>query len=193
MIAIIGSQRPYDAPFRAIDRVRAAFYLCESNNTDWPLLNYAFDPLNQGAVHGTRWRAWCATIAGQHAIAQGYVSGGCIGIDTIAGRVCWREFHRPMHFVLPADRTKVASDWRECCSSSEAMPIGTNNLQRNDRTVQLASAVIALPNHLEIDRSGTWSTVRRARRKRIPTLIIYPSGLMIFEEGGGQQRALPLP
>lgn len=45
-------------------------------------------------------------------------------------------------------------------------------MARNDRMIELAELLIAFPStRTEQHRSGTWSTVRRARKKRLPIMF----------------------
>ena len=54
-------------------------------------------------------------------------------------------------------------------------------LQRNRRIVDLTEVLIACPESDEERlRSGTWSTVRYARRKSKTLIMIYPSGATTF-------------
>lgn len=65
-------------------------------------------------------------------------------------------------------------------------------LKRNEAIVAAASALIATPRSREDDptqrRSGTWATVRRARKKGIPIVIVWPSGAVTREAGRHPQR-----
>lgn len=57
------------------------------------------------------------------------------------------------------------------------------NLERNQDIVNDADVLLACPSNEEgeILRSGTWSTIRRARKKGIPIGIIRPSGRIEWE------------
>jgi hypothetical protein len=56
------------------------------------------------------------------------------------------------------------------------LPAGTDPLARNRRIVARVDILIAAPaEDLEITRSGTWATVRYARQKPIP-IIMLPRG-----------------
>jgi len=57
-------------------------------------------------------------------------------------------------------------------------------LERNRRMVDAASVVIACPHGPEERRSGTWSTVRYARKRGRDVVIVWPDG-RIEREGGG--------
>lgn len=49
-------------------------------------------------------------------------------------------------------------------------------LERNQDIVNNSDFLIACPDGMEKLRSGTWSTIRRAKKQKIHTLIIYPNG-----------------
>ena len=103
--------------------------------------------------------------------------GGCIGADAIAMIVARLVFDRPIHTVLPADHSKVFAGWRRYTTTWEQMPDGTSYMDRNDRLVEQIDKLIAFPMEAtEVLRSGTWSTIRRARRKGIPVIIVPLGG-----------------
>lgn len=50
-------------------------------------------------------------------------------------------------------------------------------MDRNDDIVIASDALVAISQHdIEAVRSGTWATIRRAYKKRIPIFIIWPEG-----------------
>lgn len=50
-------------------------------------------------------------------------------------------------------------------------------LVRNQRMVDRCDALLAAPAEMaEERRSGTWSTVRKARKARVPVVIVFPDG-----------------
>ena len=56
-------------------------------------------------------------------------------------------------------------------------------LDRNKDIVDETNILMACPNKAEeVQRSGTWSTVRYARKVGKAVLIVYPSGKMFFEQ-----------
>jgi hypothetical protein len=58
-------------------------------------------------------------------------------------------------------------------------------LERNARMVAAASVVVACPDGPERTRSGTWSTVREARRMGREVVVVWPSGEVTRERGRG--------
>ncbi len=79
------------------------------------------------------------------------------------------------------DRERFAIRWAKK-HAAEVMPIEAP-LTRNARMVAAASVVIACPDGPERVRSGTWSTVREARRMGRAVTIVWPSGEVTTENG----------
>lgn len=95
------------------------------------------------------------------------VTGGCVGVDAcVAMEATARGF--TVHTVLPANRGLVDANWRAHCASYEELPPGTTYRDRNVRLVEIGTRLFAYPLHGEHDarskRSGTWQTVRLARK-----------------------------
>jgi predicted Rossmann fold nucleotide-binding protein DprA/Smf involved in DNA uptake len=114
-----------------------------------------------------------------------YTTGGCIGVDTIVGRRMWLAHQKATHrVVVPADRSRVSPWWmhraiREAGPGSgvlvEEMPPNTTYKDRNQRIVDHSNVLVAFPAHSEDDprskRSGTWQTIRMARRAGLEVLV----------------------
>ncbi len=58
----------------------------------------------------------------------------------------------------------------------------TGYLARNKDIVDATDMLIACPGAVEVLRSGTWSTIRYARDKKKPLMIIWPDGKFKTEE-----------
>lgn len=101
------------------------------------------------------------------------VNGCCEGSDRIAWRI-WRDLGG--RFCLrPGDRGQFR--WACDVARDEDMvhsPIGY--MPRNDLIAEAPTVVATPREESEIDRSGTWATVRRARRHGSALAIILPSG-----------------
>lgn len=87
--------------------------------------------------------------------------GGCIGADTIFHSIC-SEFGLPTPIIHPASDVNP---------SKKAILIGANYLpakpalKRNHDIVDIADIMIATPGEThEVWRSGTWATIRYARK-----------------------------
>ncbi len=105
-----------------------------------------------------------------------FVYGGCIGGD--AAIAIWLTNNGPVgsrHWVIvPANRKAVAEWWKypnaaEPFPLVEYMPEGSTYKDRNQRIVDVSDEVYGFPeypeNHPKSLRSGTWQTIRMARRK----------------------------
>lgn len=98
-----------------------------------------------------------------------FVTGACIGVDTYVGKLLAGWFPNAQHVVVvPANRTKVDKDYLKWASHIINMPPETNYRDRNTTLVKLSNKLVAFPRHTEHDsrskHSGTWQTVRIARR-----------------------------
>ena len=106
---------------------------------------------------------------------MGFVFGLCVGADDqvamIAGNLGYVLIARPgesiakrgritPHFIYPPD----------------------GNLARNAAIVGDSDILVAAPRQpIEILRSGTWATVRAARKARIPICVVLPNGRLSYE------------
>lgn len=103
-----------------------------------------------------------------------YVTGACEGGDAFTGR--WLLDHRPAagHVVIvPANRSRVDDWWAgDPRVTVIEMPPGTAYRDRNAHIVAGTDVLVGFPAHPEDDprsrRSGTWQTIRMARRAGIP-------------------------
>jgi hypothetical protein len=96
--------------------------------------------------------------------------GDCIGSDARANeeanRLGWWTVGHPPTDDSKRAFTKVDSEW----PAQEYMV-------RNHEIVDVCSVLIATPaTGQEVQRSGTWATVRYARKIGTPLVIIWPSG-----------------
>jgi hypothetical protein len=96
--------------------------------------------------------------------------GDCIGADfdfDKSARIIKAEIH-----IHPPDIDKK----RAFCKPDKLYP-KKPFLMRNQDIVNKSDMLFATPNNFkELQRSGTWSTIRKARKKGITIYIIYPNG-----------------
>ncbi len=103
-----------------------------------------------------------------------FTSGACVGVDCFIGRWCAERFSKVIHrVVVPANRTRVG-DYSWATEVLE-MPDGTTYRDRNYKMLEFADVLLAFPayaeENLKSKRSGTWQTIREARRRNIVTVV----------------------
>ena len=93
--------------------------------------------------------------------------GDCIGADIEANGIA-RSLNYGVEIHPPID-----SRYRAWCSS---MCVHSRKpyLERNHDIVDVSHLLIACPAGPEILRSGTWATVRYARKTGVPVIILEP-------------------
>jgi len=98
--------------------------------------------------------------------------GDCIGAD--------EQFHYLIRRFFPYVRIVIHPPrnpkYRAFCKGDIILP-EKDYLVRNKDIVNSSDIIIACPkeNH-EIQRSGTWMTIRYARKKRKKIIIVFPDG-----------------
>lgn len=133
---------------------------------------------------GTRGPITLAQRSGIHAelirdFAYGDVlhHGCCVNADETAHQMAWSmSYHIVAH---PPTDTKLRA-WVEFSdfwdSATDVLLPPAPYLERNRNIVDAVSRMIATPDGPERERSGTWSTVRYARRVGKPVVVIMPDG-----------------
>ena len=113
-----------------------------------------------------------------HAHKRGYLwmhNGDCIGSDKIAAKI-WASLGGFIHLHPPT------SDGRRAFIKADMQSEPLEYLQRNRAIVDASDELVAIPlQGFEEQRSGTWSTVRYARRCSLPVTIIWPDGRVSIE------------
>lgn len=105
--------------------------------------------------------------------------GDCIGSDQwFHERVRGPYKSKPIVHVHPPDNSKFRAF---CVGHVEYKPLPY--MKRNEAIVAASDVLIATPHGTEELRSGTWATIRRARKKGIPIYIVYPNGKVVEERG----------
>jgi len=97
--------------------------------------------------------------------------GDCVGADAQTHAIVRKFENIKIHIHPPVKDIK-----RAFCTGDIVYEVRAY-LARNHDIVNAVDVLIALPKGFgEELRSGTWATVRYARRKRIPICIIWPDG-----------------
>lgn len=102
--------------------------------------------------------------------------GDCIGADAEAHDIA-TKLNIPVFIHPPSDPSK-----RAFCGGN-ANPVRPY-LDRNHDIVDSTELLVACPREFsEVLRSGTWATIRYAKKRQKQTLIIYPDGRLQFFVG----------
>lgn len=108
------------------------------------------------------------------AVEVGYTSfhhGDCIGADAQAHAIAIR-FKLPVHIHPPEDGRK-----RAFCKGAAVEHAPRPYLQRNHDIVDSVDILLATPrDSKEVLRSGTWATIRYARKRGIIVVVVFPNG-----------------
>lgn len=112
-----------------------------------------------------------------------YVTGGARGGDAIIGEWLFDNYPGAKHLVLLATKKDETSWWWEGKHNDSIRVVKPNSLfsyrERNLAIVSRSEVLYAFPGyqeeHPQAQRSGSWQTIRMARRKKIP-MHIYVQG-----------------
>lgn len=100
--------------------------------------------------------------------------GDCVGGDELLASY-WALAGGRLRAHDPDNSAMRAFVW-----SDERLP-PLPYLQRNRAIVDTSACLVAVPDGPERERSGTWSTVRYARRLGRPVAVIMPDGSVVKE------------
>lgn len=101
--------------------------------------------------------------------------GCCIGADEESVDVVWEYAKSAKIVAHPPEKTGRMSRGSQRMSEDRREP--RPYLERNRDIVNESEVLVACPDGDEEElRSGTWMTVRYARKKGIRIIIIWPSG-----------------
>lgn len=105
--------------------------------------------------------------------------GCCIGADEAFARLAGRFMHTEI-IGHPGDNRALTMDKPELLC--DEVLIGKPNLDRNRDIVDDCDVLFACPKGPEEHRSGTWATIRYARKVGRRTIIFWPDGSV--DDGG---------
>jgi hypothetical protein len=98
--------------------------------------------------------------------------GDCVGADAQAHTIALLELGIPI-ILYPPDNPDLRAFSSGAVTSMPSKPY----LERNHDMVDAAHSLIAAPDGFkEVLRSGTWATIRYARREGKSSYVIYPDG-----------------
>lgn len=104
--------------------------------------------------------------------------GECIGADAQFHVVCYMHM-LPIVGHPPINQSKRMNPWG---FTYEWEP--KEYIPRNHDIVLCSDVLLATPAEYEEQlRSGTWATIRFARKKNVPRRIIFPDGTISNDEG----------
>lgn len=105
--------------------------------------------------------------------------GGCIGADIDFDDICSKFQPRSIVTVVhPSNLKNQQGGWHFTIYVKPEKP----PLDRNKDIVNEADFLIATPKEsTEVLRSGTWATIRYARKAKKPVYIIFPNGAVKAE------------
>lgn len=104
--------------------------------------------------------------------------GDCVGADREVHDICHDLGIRTISHP-PKNHTKRAFTTRHFSVRGERP-----YLERNRAIVDECYGLLAAPGSPEMLRSGTWATVRYARKKGVPISIVWPDGTVTLEGPG---------
>lgn len=102
--------------------------------------------------------------------------GDCVGADSQAHDLAMLMSPRPTIVVHPPDKSWYRA-YKEGDVTEEPRPY----LDRDRDIVEAADVLVAAPGGPEERRSGTWYTVRQARKSNKGLIIVWPDGGIEYE------------
>lgn len=118
--------------------------------------------------------------------------GDCIGADAQAHQIAAEILHIPsVHIWPPLANVKRAF----CKSPVVTLHAAAGYLERNWSIVKATDILIGCPKlqGKEEQRSGTWATIREARRRHKQVIIVWPDGSYAAERSEPEPAAVPAP
>ena len=114
----------------------------------------------------------------QESVPARFHHGMCRGADEAAHHAVRRFVRHAVIVGHPSNLPGICLDL-DCDFTREPKP----PVMRNHDIVLESNFLVALPPGGEVLRSGTWSTVRFARKKNMTIAICYPGGQIVWENG----------
>jgi len=99
--------------------------------------------------------------------------GGCHGADETFHNICVQLKEELPIVIHPGDDNQAGQNWR---GEDVTILDVKSYLARNKDIVNESDIMIATPKGDEEMRSGTWSTIRYAKKINKPIYIVFPDG-----------------
>lgn len=99
--------------------------------------------------------------------------GDCVGADAQFHEICL-GVGVPVVIHPPSETKK-----RAYCENAQSVLEPRDYLKRNRDIVDAVEKLLATPDGPEKVRSGTWSTIRYARKKGIEVVVVMPDGSLV--------------
>lgn len=110
----------------------------------------------------------------------GFRHGVCVGADANAVRIVIGLNLYSSVVAYPSNIPSMTDI--DALDASDVVHDPEPPLQRNKSIVNASNVLIATPGTMEEElRSGTWATVRYARKLGTPVRIIWPNGTLTFK------------
>ena len=135
------------------------------------MMNFGFTGTQNGMTPLQK-KAFWQFLRGYHSsnIIKEFHHGDCEGADKEAHDMA---VYLGVYVVVHPPENSLKRAW--CSGNREEKPLPY--LKRNTEIVKACDMLIATPKEQEeVLRSGTWATIRRARKQNKPYLIICPEG-----------------
>ncbi len=120
-----------------------------------------------------QFHALCELIKSLEGITE-FRHGACVGADCESVDVAWQWASSAKRIAHPPTNRSMVS--RSALDLSDEILDPLPYLDRNKAIVDACDILIAAPKGPEELRSGTWSTVRYARKLGRRIIIVWPSG-----------------
>lgn len=110
--------------------------------------------------------------------------GDCIGADEQAHRILYDNIGGRLIYLHPPHNDKLRAKLDSECSY--VYPT-RQYLERNHDIVDATDYLIAAPKEAEeTTKSGTWATIRYAKKQKKNVIIVRPDGSIIFRDNEGK-------
>ncbi len=116
-----------------------------------------------------------------HHMPEAVHHGCCVGADAHFAAFCDSMGARPYMVGHPSDLTDLTSP--EAVLACDLVHDRLPPLERNREIVDACELLVACPDGPEQQKSGTWATIRYARKVGKQTHVIFPDGTSIVYGG----------